>query len=477
MSEQSESDLTRREFITASAAAAAALAVQLSPLAASAAGTEESMKPRSPTTQSKNVKTITVRQNAGLTDAPIQQAIDELAASGGGVVEVPAGLYLMHDALHLRTGVHVRGEKGTILRKAPSITCLLRGGIGFAQADFAVQTPDVLRVGMGVLLTDKNGGGHYDTVGTIIARQGDRFILSRPARHDYNQDGQASVTSIFPLVEGFGVTDAGIESVQLDGSEETRTINGCVGGGIFLFDAQRILAKGVEVSNWKGDSISIQKCVDVFIRACDVHHGTGIGLHPGTGTVRYVFDGNHLHDNQATGLFFCMNTKFSLVRGNTIENNGLLGIQVNERDSDHWIEGNVIRNNGWAGIGFNVWEQRSGDRIQFQGNTLSGNCTKEGSAEILIRPAVRDIRIIDNKIEPTGKNKAMALVAQDCAEVYCAGNTVSGRAMGKDDVSGQPELVKFAAPGAPLAVRPGDMPLDGALHLGVKDLAAFADRQ
>lgn len=479
MARQSDGEMSRREFIGHSAKIAAAAALSGSALfrVASAQSKENDVSGKSPEVQSKSVKTLTVGKGpfTGDTGAAIQKAVDELAAAGGGVVEVPAGAYLLHDALHLRAGVHVLGEKDTIFRKVPSVSCAMQGGMGFAQSDFAVEKPELFKIGMGVHITDKNAGGWYDTVGTIIARQGDRFILDRGASHDYNQAGEGKVTSVFPLVDARGVADAGIERVQLDGADETREINGCVGGGLYMFNSQRILAKAVEVRNWRGDAISAQKCVDIFVRGCHVHHATGIGLHPGTGTARYVFDGNHIHDNKSTGLFFCMNTKFSLVRNNRIENNDFLGIQVNERDSDHWIEGNIIRNNGWAGIGFNVWEARSGDRINIQANTIGGNCTKEGSAEVWLRHPVRDIHILDNKIEPAGKNKPV-FVAEGCEAVFCDGNTVAGRKMDKSDIAGQAGLVRFDRPAKPLAVRPADMPLDGAMHIGFREPGKFADR-
>src|SRR5262249_47139586 len=55
----------------------------------------------------------------GADNRALQAAVDYVAGLGGGVVEVGEGEYLMRDALHLRSGVTVRGRKGrTVLRKA-----------------------------------------------------------------------------------------------------------------------------------------------------------------------------------------------------------------------------------------------------------------------------------------------------------------------------------------------------------------------
>lgn len=55
---------------------------------------------------------VTVAGNDG---AAIQRAIDEAAASGGGRVSVPAGVY-QSGSLRLRSGVDLHLEKGAVIR-------------------------------------------------------------------------------------------------------------------------------------------------------------------------------------------------------------------------------------------------------------------------------------------------------------------------------------------------------------------------
>ena len=55
----------------------------------------------------------------GADNRVLQAAVDYVAGLGGGTVEIGEGEYLMHDSLHLRSNITVRGRKGkTILRKA-----------------------------------------------------------------------------------------------------------------------------------------------------------------------------------------------------------------------------------------------------------------------------------------------------------------------------------------------------------------------
>ena len=59
----------------------------------------------------------------GSDNRSVQAAVDYIAGLGGGVVEIGEGEFLMHDSLHLRSFVTVRGIKGkTILRKAGSVS-------------------------------------------------------------------------------------------------------------------------------------------------------------------------------------------------------------------------------------------------------------------------------------------------------------------------------------------------------------------
>src|SRR3972149_3366187 len=84
---------------------------------------QEQQLPRAMHSEMAELPRITVgRTNADLmgdTNRALQAAVDYVAALGGGVVEIGAGEYTMHDSLHLRPYVTVRGVKGqTILRKA-----------------------------------------------------------------------------------------------------------------------------------------------------------------------------------------------------------------------------------------------------------------------------------------------------------------------------------------------------------------------
>lgn len=403
-----------------------------------------------------------------LTNQTIQRAVDACAAAGGGAVEVPVGVYRLQDSVHLRSGVRLIGEKGTVLLKQPSISSPIADFLGYGFHEFTVQDPELFEVGQGVYLTDKNSFGFYATVATIIDRQGDSFYVDRPFNHDYLPASEATASTLFPLISAVGVRDAAVSALQLDGNPlETRVINGCRGGGVFLLGSSNVRLEDVEVRHFKGDAISFQQCTDITVQSCRLHHNSGSGLHPGSGSVRYVFAGNHIHDNEGFGIFYCLRTTHSRCEGNRIESNGEAGISIGERDTDHWIRANEIRDNVGVGVSFREVFVRGGDRVCLEGNKIRGN--RGGAVRITGR--VRQIQIIRNEIE--AGNGPVLEVGPDTAEVWFAENLVEGREQQSTDCIGNVEAVSRELPAQLLEAGPQALSHDGGRHLGLAELPGW----
>jgi hypothetical protein len=402
----------------------------------------------------------------GNTNAALQRAVDALAADGGGTLEIPAGKYRMNDSLHLRDNVTIIGEKGAVLQKVPSVISKLTLFVGYGHYEFAVEEPAKFRVGMGVHIYDKNAGGFYTTVATIVGRKGNLFYIDRPFSHDYLAGNDGQVASLYPLVSGYGARNAAVCGLSLDGNpKETRTLNGCRGGGVFLILSHGIRLENIEVTNYRGDGISFQQCTDISIRDCHVHHNTGGGLHPGSGSVRYVMRGNRLEHNGGCGIFYCLRTTHSLCEDNVIEHNGNVGISVGERDTDHIIRGNTIRAHGGAGIEIRKPLAQSGDRLWIERNRIENNCQKQGDAEITVAERTRDLCIMGNDIVPR-RGKAI-LIGPRCARIHIVGNRVSGRNQRPQDVSGGEGSVRLTSPRNFPAVGPGAASHGAVRHLGI----------
>ncbi|MCC6580790.1 MAG: right-handed parallel beta-helix repeat-containing protein [Phycisphaeraceae bacterium] len=398
----------------------------------------------------------------------LQAMIDEAASRGGGMVRIPAGRYMMNNALRLRSRVHVIGEPGATLVKVPSVRSPLSHYLGYGLCEFAVRDPSLFEVGMGVHILDDHGFGFYTTVATIIDRDGDWFFIDRQAQHDYLPPHGGLAVSVFSLIEAENVEDAVVEGLTLDGNpEETFCLNGCRGGGVFMIRTRRVRLTNLEILNYNGDAVSFQQCTDIAVDHCHLHHNRGCGLHPGSGTVRYVMANNHVHDNEGFGLFYCLRTMYSICRDNRLENNAHAGLSIGERDTHHLIAGNAILNNKGGGVSFRKPIAQGGDHVRLENNTVADNAPNNGiTGQIIVAPGLHDLVITGNIITPRPGEPAVR-VGLDCTGITVAGNTVGGRAQQMCDVAADSE-VALSMPTQPLTpVGPEAMPTGGMRHLPI----------
>ncbi|MBM4034458.1 MAG: hypothetical protein FJ291_22155 [Planctomycetes bacterium] len=411
------------------------------------------------------------------TNQTLQQAVDDMAAKGGGSVLLPPGIYAMHDSLHLRSGVHVSGAgPNTVLRKAAEVRSDLSADLGYGHFDVSLAEPDRFRVGMGVLVTDSRAGGFYDTQATLTWRDGDRFGISRMLNHDYSRGANARVLSLFPVIRAEGVENASVSNLVIDGNraQNPDVLNGCRGGGIFLLQSHRIALVNLNVSNVNGDGISFQQCEGTLIEDCTCSDNSGLGLHPGSGSVGPMLRNCLCRRNGADGIFYCLRVSFSLCEGCTIEDNGGHGISIGGRDTDHLIRGNTVRNNGGCGVFFRQHDRvMAGNRVQLEGNEVGGNCQRLGEAEVHLAAPLADVHVLRNRIQPASPRTAAIRVAEGTQGVVLHDNETGAEPSaslgpGPDSaivIEGDRSAVLLGPPTAPLAVGPDSAPHNAAWHL------------
>jgi hypothetical protein len=425
------------------------------------------------------MKTVTVGEGKyrGTTNAVLQRAVDAVAAAGGGTVVVAPGVYEMRDALHLRSGVRVVGREGAVLRKAPSAESRIPAYLGYGHYEIVVAEPDKFPVGTGVHILDSGAGGFYTTVATVIGRDGDRLLIDRMLNHDYHAAKRARVVSVYSVVEAEDVHDAAIENLKLDGraDRQSMSLTGCRGGGVFLIRSRRVAVRRVEVANYRGDAVSFQQCADILVEGCHLHDNTGTGLHPGSGSVRYVMQDNRACANGGCGVFYCLRTTHSICRRNELRANGRQGISIGERDTDHWIEANKITGNGEEGVLWRGFTYQGGDRVVLTKNEIGPNGGKKKRSEVALVGGLREVHVLDNTLTP-GQGAAVS-VAGACHGVSVAANSVGGRAQRGEDVKGAAGDVSTARPKQLPKVGPAALPLDGARHLAMAKLDAWDERR
>src|SRR5207248_2239018 len=124
------------------------------------------------------------------------------------------------------------------------------------------------------------------------------FKVDRALRENFWLQGEATATSVFPILSGEEISDVTIEDLALDGNRaHNELLDGNYSGCIFLQDCKDIAIRRVEARNNNGDGISWQICHDVRVEDCDSHDNAGLGLHPGSGSQRPIIRGNQVRRN------------------------------------------------------------------------------------------------------------------------------------------------------------------------------------
>jgi hypothetical protein len=367
----------------------------------------------------------------GKDDKVIQAAVDYVTRLGGGTVHVLPGTYRLRNAVYLQSRVRLLGSgTDSVLLKEDSRTSKLAADSDWYDQEITLADATGFRVGDGVCLRARNPDTKGLTVvkRTLVARSGDRFKLDRPLRENVWQMGEATASTLFPILSGENIADVVIEDVTLDGNKENNeNLDGNYAGCVFLQDCNRVALGKVTARKYNGDGISWQVCHDVTVQDCHSHDHTGLGLHPGSGSQRPVIRNNRLERNDI-GLFFCWGVKSGVAEKNVIEDSRSYGISIGHRDTDNLIRDNDVVRSGKVGVLFrpergqafaphrnrvekNRIVDSGGDEgigIDVQGETESITLAENRLREtrkpqkrvgIRLGARTRDVRLIDNKME------------------------------------------------------------------------------
>ena len=341
----------------------------------------------------------------------LQAAVDYIAGLGGGSVDIGPGEYTMRDSLHLRPQVTVRGTPGqTVLRKAPSAASPLKLDGDYGEEQITLADPAGFGIGDGVAVWDKNSGGFHTTVARITGASANTRAISLPLNADCMVENGAQAATVFPVVSGYYAEGVRIEDLAIDGNKDQNVpLNGCRGGGIFLYRCHGAVLERCIVRNYNGDGISFQQCNDVRLGASVSEGNTGLGLHPGSGSQRPVIRECVARHNGQDGLFLCWRVKQGLFEDNLLEDNLGFGISVGHKDTDNLFRNNQVRGNHGDGVFFrNETEGMAPHRNRLENNLIENNGLEEGAAGIRVRGQTRDLVLEHNTLRdtrPAGERK------------------------------------------------------------------------
>jgi hypothetical protein len=346
---------------------------------------------------------VRVAQSPGVADMVgtdnrvLQAAVDYVASLGGGTVEIGPGTYEMRDSLHLRENVTVTGSgPETVLRKADGAVAdlVLDGDYGEEQITIsAAGDASPFAVGSGVAIWDDKAGGFHVTVATLThgpipptvpeEALGLTFAVTTPMQADYLVKRGATAATVYPVISGYHLRGARVESLAIDGNRANNApLGGCRGGGIFLYRGHGTVIQDCVVRDYNGDGISFQQSHDVVVERCDVSGCAQLGIHPGSGSQRPTVIDCHSHDNGTIGLFLCWRVRGGRFERNRLERNGRTGISIGHKDTDNLFVQNVSVENGRYGVLFrDESAPMAGHRNRFVECTISGNATDPTAGE------------------------------------------------------------------------------------------------
>jgi len=408
---------------------------------------EEQQLPQAMHSAMKELPSITVgKRNAailGSDNRVLQAAVDYIAGLGGGIVEIDEGEYIMHDSLHLRSNVTVRGKKGkTILRKADGVTSALALDGDFGEQQVTVEEPAGFAVGCGVAIWDDRSGGFHTTVARITGRNGgtpqggnpNTFSIDNPLMADCMVHNKAKAATVFPVVSAYNLEGARIENLVIEGNKESNLhLNGCRGAGIFLYRAFKTVIQGCVVRNYNGDGISFQQSNDVTVADCICEDNASLGLHPGSGSQRPIVRKCIARHNGTDGLFLCWRVRHGLFEENVLEGNGRFGISIGHKDSDNLLRRNCVRLNRRDGVFFrNESLGMAAHRNRLEENTIENNGIGEEAAGICIRGQTNDLMFKNNTIRDTRTNGAQTQtvgirIEEKVGKIILEGNKIEAK--------------------------------------------------
>jgi polygalacturonase len=365
----------------------------------------------------------------------LQAAVDYIAGLGGGTVEIGPGEFLMRDSLHLRSNVSVIGTPGrTILRKAKAAVSRLGLDGDFGEEQVTLASPEGFQVGDGIAVWDNNAGGFHTTVGRITGRSGNNFSISMPLNSDCLVSQKAQAATVFPVISGYRVDGVRLANLTIDGNKsENVALNGCRGGGIFLYRGFGAVISNCVVRNYHGDGISFQQSNDVLVQGCVSEGNAGLGLHPGSGSQRAVIRECVARGNGEDGLFLCWRVRHGLFEKNVLENNGRFGISIGHKDTDNLLRENVVRSNHGDGVFFrNESLGMAGHRNRLENNLIENNGVKEPASGIRVRGETKDLVFKGNIIRDTraaeARKQSVGIRIEEAAgAVHLEGNQIDAR--------------------------------------------------
>jgi len=270
--------------------------------------------------------TLTVGQTEGdlrgADDKIIQAGIDYLAGMGGGTLRILPGVYTLHNAIRLRSGITLSGSgEQTILRKARGGVTPLTGETDAFEYAVKVKDPTLFVPGGGIMLRSQRNEWLLDVLQATVTRiEGDLLFLDTQALYDFYDFGGATAAAIFPLLTAENVHRVRVEGLVLDGNrEQNEHIDGQWAAAVFIKSCHDWRFENVVARSYNGDGFACWACNRVRLEKCRAQDNADSGFRIETGCTGPVLRGCAAEGN-AVGMHFGTGVADAVVEDNTFTN-------------------------------------------------------------------------------------------------------------------------------------------------------------
>jgi hypothetical protein len=378
--------------------------------------------------------------------AGIQEAVDALPATGG-VVYIPAGEFRISRAIHLRSGVYLRGEgdHSIITRRDPAFQSALSKPAMTGEKKVEVEDASGFKVGDEIAVRSRESYGWW-TAHTLVTEISDNTIILRDElAHDYLPEEESLVLNLFPALYANDSRDIRIENLFIDGrmtdKDRERIPVEFTLSAVHFRAVSDCAVIGIHVKDYPGDGISIQIGDNATVSNCLCEYNIGHGFHPGTGLSSGAWVNNVGRHNGWDGFFFCHRVRHSIISGNRLHDNGWngigsLGVGGEGGDRYNVVTGNFCFSNGKSGI-----DCRGGGNNTVSNNVCGNNSKSEPGRwpGILVEDTFNTIisgnRCFDFREKKLEKTQGHGiLVVGESKDNIITGNIITGHP--KDGISG-----------------------------------------
>lgn len=375
---------------------------------------------------------------AGFTSEAIQQAVDELKSrAGGGSIKLTEGIFHIRAPVKLYSRQELTGSgKETVLRKVDGFSTNLVIDADYGERQLTVADRAGFEPGMAVHIYDTEHNNAWEVSTAVITMiEGNVLYLDDYLLRDYRADKGGSVSTASAIIASLETEGVQIRDLIVDGNRQRNEfINGCRGGGVYLYDVRDALVENVMVRDFNGDGISWQMTWNVTVRNCTVSGCSKDGLHPGAGSYNTLIQGNTSTNNDRHGLYICWRVQNGLVIDNRLHHNQRSGICTGHKDNDMVFDQNQIFENGEAGVLLRKERELNAPHNNlFRNNTIENNGTKGGGYGFRIDSPVMGLVLEGNTIRDTGvgaQRAAVYLYRRDLP-VSLKDNNISGHKEGE----------------------------------------------